>query len=123
MKIEWNKVTKLSQLVAVVLFVLVYYYGFYLGRQVGITKILGSKTNDVVFVCEDNKSIHAVFYDRGVKVGLPKESETFLLQTISASGARFANTDESLVFWNKGKGAFIMRNNEADPNFKNCKTN
>lgn len=123
MKIEWNKVTKLSQLVAVVLFVLVYYYGFYLGRQVGITKILGSETNDVVFVCEDNRSIHAVFYDQGVKVGLPKEPETFLLQTTAASGARFANTDESLVFWNKGNDAFIMRNNETDPNFKNCKIN
>jgi membrane-bound inhibitor of C-type lysozyme len=122
MKIEWNKVTKLSQLVAVVLFVLVYYYGFYLGRQVGITKILGTKTNDVVFLCEGNISIHAVFYERGVKIGLPKEPETFLLQNISASGARFANTDESLVFWNKGNGAFIMRNNETDANFNNCKT-
>jgi membrane-bound inhibitor of C-type lysozyme len=122
MKIELNKVTKLSQLVAVVLFVFVYYYGFYLGRQVGIIKILGSKTNDVVFVCDGNKSIHAVFYERGVKVGFPKEPQTFLLQTISASGARFANTDESLVFWNKGNEAFIMRNNETDPNFNNCKT-
>jgi membrane-bound inhibitor of C-type lysozyme len=122
MKIEWNKVTKLSQFIAIVLFVLIYYYGFYLGRQVGITKILGVTKNDVVFVCDENKSIHAVFYERGVRVGFPKEPELFLLQTISASGARYANVDESLVFWNKGDEVLIMHNNEMDLSFKNCKT-
>lgn len=123
MKLEWNKVTKFSQILAIVLFVFVYLYGFYLGRQVGIAKILGMVRSDVVFVCDGGKSIHALFYDRGVRVGFPKEPESFLLQTISASGARYANTDESLVFWNKGNEAFIMKNNEADLNFKNCKTN
>ncbi len=122
MEIEWNKVTKLSQIVAIVLFVLVYYYGFYLGRQTGIVKILGETTNDVVFVCDENKSVHAVFYDRGVKVGFPNEPESFLLQTISASGARYANLDESLVFWNKGDGVTVLRNNQVDENFKGCKT-
>lgn len=31
MKIEWNKVTKLSQIVSIVLFVAVFALGFYLG--------------------------------------------------------------------------------------------
>jgi membrane-bound inhibitor of C-type lysozyme len=30
-----------------------------------------------------------------------------LSQVVSASGARYANADESFVFWNKGDGAFI----------------
>ncbi len=121
MKIEWNKVTRFSQFAAVVLFVFIFYYGFYLGRQVGITKILGGAVNDVVFVCDENKSIHALFYERAVKVNFPIEPEHFLLQTVSASGARYANSDESLVFWNKGNEALIMRNNVMDLNFKNCK--
>lgn len=122
MQIQWTKVTRLSKIVAVVLFVGVYYYGFYLGHQVSRTKILGVEVNRVIFHCEAGKSIQATFYERGVKVGFPKEPESFLLQTISASGARYANLDESLVFWNKGNEVIIMRNNQMDSNFKNCKT-
>jgi len=36
MKIEWNKVTRLSQIVAVVLFVGVFCFGLFLGRKVGV---------------------------------------------------------------------------------------
>lgn len=122
MKIEWNKVTKFSQVVAIILFVGVYYYGFYLGSQVRTAKIFGEKVNDVVFVCDAGKSIHAVFYKQGVHVSIPKEEDEFLLQTISGSGARYARSDESLVFWNKGDEALIMRNNQMDFSFKNCKT-
>lgn len=35
MKIEWNKVTRLSQIVAVVLFLAVFGVGFWLGDQHG----------------------------------------------------------------------------------------
>jgi hypothetical protein len=34
-----------------------------------------------------------------------------LKQTISASGVRYANKDESFVFWNKGNGALVLENN------------
>ena len=30
-----------------------------------------------------------------------------VLHALSASGARYANPDESLVFWNKGNTAFL----------------
>jgi hypothetical protein len=33
MKIEWNKVTKFSQFVAIVLFVAVFFVGFFVGRR------------------------------------------------------------------------------------------
>ena len=121
-KIEWNKVTKLSQVVAIILFVGVYFYGFYLGSQVRTAKIFGEKVSDVVFSCDAGKSIHAVFYKQGVHISPANEEDNFLLQTISASGARYANSDESLVFWNKGNESFILRNNQMDPNYKNCKT-
>ena len=41
-----------------------------------------------------------------------------LLQAISASGARYANTDESFVFWTKGNTAFIEENHKTT--FKDC---
>jgi len=34
-----------------------------------------------------------------------------LPQTISASGTRYATSDESIVFWSKGESAFITENN------------
>jgi membrane-bound inhibitor of C-type lysozyme len=34
-----------------------------------------------------------------------------LAQTISADGVRYANTDESFVFWSKGNGVLVLENN------------
>jgi hypothetical protein len=33
MKIEWNKVTKFSQIVAIILFLIVFFLGFYIGLK------------------------------------------------------------------------------------------
>ena len=62
------------------------------------------------FVCDGGKSIGAVFV-----AGPPARAELQLSdgrrlrlpQAISASGARYANADASVVFWNKGRTAFI----------------
>ncbi len=35
-----------------------------------------------------------------------------LPQTISADGGRYANADESFVFWSKGNGALVLENNQ-----------
>lgn len=35
-----------------------------------------------------------------------------LPQTLSADGARYANADESFVFWNKGNGALVLEQNK-----------
>ncbi len=121
MKIIWNKVTRLSQLVAIVLFVGVFFVGIVFGRQMGVKSVLGQSIKDAVFQCDEGKSIHAVFYERAVRIGLPEDPEVFLMSIISGSGARYANTDESFVFWNKGDEALIMRDNEMDLGFKNCK--
>jgi membrane-bound inhibitor of C-type lysozyme len=118
MKIEWNKVTKLSQIVAIALFICVFYWGFYLGRQVALSKVLGREVNSVVFQCDDNKPIKAVFYKNSVRVNLDKKEEVFLPQTISASGARYANDNESIIFWNKGDTAFVEEGGVTT--FTNC---
>jgi hypothetical protein len=41
-----------------------------------------------------------------------------LPQTVSADGGRYANADESIVFWNRGDTAFITENNVQT--YANC---
>ena len=88
------------------------------------------------FVCDSNRTIDAEFYDDETEVATSSDSNqppvpsgsvklTFaggttvdLPQTISADGARYANADETFIFWNKGDGAFIEENGQTT--FSNC---
>lgn len=77
----------------------------------------------VNYVCPSGASIKAAFYEGESKPGTENEPpvpggrveislsdgrDLILAQTISASGIRYTNDDESLIFWSKGSGAFIM---------------
>lgn len=62
------------------------------------------------FECPDGKSIYAGFSEKSVALALSDGRELTLPQTISGSGARYANEGETIVFWNKGTGAFIEEN-------------
>jgi membrane-bound inhibitor of C-type lysozyme len=66
--------------------------------------------NSATFNCAENKIINADFYKNKVKIEINDGRSRSLPQTISASGARYANADESFVFWNKGDTAFIEEN-------------
>lgn len=65
------------------------------------------------FECANSSFIDAEFINKKEKTGnsvnlvLSDERKFSLMQVISASGARYANADESFVFWNKGDTAFI----------------
>ncbi|HLX29532.1 MAG TPA: MliC family protein [Casimicrobiaceae bacterium] len=62
------------------------------------------------FQCNGGKSIVAVFENGAssrVDLTLSDGRHLALPQALSASGARYANADESVVFWNKGNTAFI----------------
>lgn len=120
MKLEWNKVTKFSQAVAVILFVAVFFVGLILGRKVENKSILGEPVNSVKFVCAENKLIYVDFYKNFVHLETEAWKSLYLPQTISASGARFANEDESIVFWNKGNTAFITEGDPNNPTYKDC---
>ena len=76
--------------------------------------------NSVTFGCTGNKTIHALFFKEKVELTLSDGRHMLLLQAISASGARYANTDEVFVFWNKGNTAFIEEDNKTT--FKDCIT-
>jgi membrane-bound inhibitor of C-type lysozyme len=63
------------------------------------------------FTCVNGSYIDAAFNNsenpKNVSLTLSDERKYTLPQVMSASGARYANQDESFVFWNKGDTAFI----------------
>lgn len=79
------------------------------------------QVKEVFFQCAGDKSIQAKFYpqnDQRVDLFLSDGRVLQLPRAISASGARYANEDESVVFWNKGDTAFITENDKTT--FANC---
>ena len=91
--------------------------------------------NTVGYTCDNNKTIGAEFYDNEkaqsvtpgqppiptgyVKLTLDTGAKMTLNQTISADGGRYANPDESFVFWDKGNTAMVLENNK-EVNYTNC---
>ena len=41
-------------------------------------------------------------------------------QAMSASGARYANKDETFVFWNKGDTAFVTEGKDEAQTYADC---
>jgi membrane-bound inhibitor of C-type lysozyme len=77
---------------------------------VGLAGVVRAETIHARFVCGDDKAIDAVFSNGSesrVRLSLSDGRRLVLPQARSASGARYANADESIVFWNKGDTAFI----------------
>jgi membrane-bound inhibitor of C-type lysozyme len=80
----------------------------------------------VTYICNDGETMEATFYkgqpkpiepgeppapSGRVKLVLSDGRNLDLPQTISADGSRYANSDESFVFWIKGDGAIVRENN------------
>ena len=76
--------------------------------------------NSVTYSCEGGKTIQAKFYKDKVDLKLSDDRTLTLPQAISASGARYANDDESIVFWEKGATSFMTENDKET--FKDCKS-
>jgi len=78
-----------------------------------IAQTVPAKPPDVIraaFACEGGRAIDAEFDNAPkplVRLGLSDGRAMALPQALSASGARYANADESIVFWNKGDTAFL----------------
>jgi len=74
--------------------------------------------NPANFNCSENKKIQALFFKDRVELSLSDGRNMLISQAVSASGVRYANTDESFVFWNKGDTAFVNEGNKTT--FKDC---
>jgi membrane-bound inhibitor of C-type lysozyme len=77
-------------------------------------------TAEAAFKCDDDKSIEAVFYPEKVDLSLSDGRSVELPQTMSGSGARYANADETMVFWNKGNTAFITEGSDGKETYSGC---
>lgn len=88
----------------------------------------------VAFACDGKKGIIATFYKGEPRVTsldrVPKPGGSVALalsdgrmmtlpQTISADGGRYANADESFVFWGKGNGALVLEGGK-EHNYTGC---
>lgn len=70
------------------------------------------------FTCNGGKSIQATFAGNYVSLVLSDSRKLSLPHALSANGARFANANQSFVFWNVGNTAFIEENNVQT--YSNC---
>ncbi len=91
--------------------------------------------NKVAYMCNESKTIDASYYESPAKpasvVGQPPTPNGYaklilsdgraldLPQTISASGARYANADETFIFWSKGNGALVLEEGK-EKNYIGC---
>ena len=65
---------------------------------------------DVSYMCAEDKALVAIYREGSVSLKLSDGRDLALPQVIAASGIRYANEDESFVFWSKGESAFIEEN-------------
>ena len=90
--------------------------------------------NTVGYSCEQGKSLVAEYFDgptRAAPNGMPIPGGRVVLtladgkrldlpQTLSGSGIRYANADESFIFWSKGDTAFVEEGPSQTQTYKGC---
>ncbi|MCC2631190.1 MAG: hypothetical protein K0S38_999 [Candidatus Paceibacter sp.] len=142
-KFSWNKVTWYSQVLAVVLFVGVFYIGFSLGEQsardtkdmesplvtlADTNNATGSNADHGVdliseadFTCAASKTLHVHYYPNRVSLKSNDDRTIELAQTASPTGgARYANKEETIAFLNKGNSAYLWEAGKTT--FADCYT-
>lgn len=88
------------------------------------------------YVCDGNVTMSATYYDMpnailatseatptttgSVTINLPADRTVSLKQTIAASGVRYANDDQSIEFWNKGRGVTFTEKSITPDVYTNC---
>lgn len=66
------------------------------------------------YSCNTKKTLTATYTPQfdSVTVALSDGRSMTLPKTISADGMRYANSDESFIFWGKGNGALVLEHNQ-----------
>jgi membrane-bound inhibitor of C-type lysozyme len=128
-----NKITKVIEIICVIVIaVAVVFLILHFHKS---TTISNSPVATVLYSCDGGKTITASYYQGAtaptpasgqeptptgsVSLTLADGSTMTLAQTISADGARYANADESFVFWEKGNSVMVLENG-AEKNYTGC---
>jgi membrane-bound inhibitor of C-type lysozyme len=70
--------------------------------------------------CKAGKTVVATYYADKVSIALSDGRSMTLPQTASGSGVRYAAPGEALVFWNKGRTAFITEGKSSRSTYADC---
>ena len=119
-----NSKSKLPLIIGALIIVVLLGGGFFLfrngslspsGPEVTAEPTLAPQESSVQanFTCSDDKTIEATFNngaESNVNLVLSDGTTINLPRAVSGSGARYANADESIVFWNQGNEAFLEEN-------------
>lgn len=117
---EFNKVTRFSMITAIVLYLIVFGVGFFLGRYYqSVQTVANPKQGAVSFVCDGNKIINVIFFTDRVALSLSDGKNLLLTQkSLSGATAEYANENESVIFWNQGETASV--NEDGLNTYNNC---
>lgn len=121
-------VTAFSKWLTLILFITLPIAGFFFGMKyqqmlsTAPSILIEKKEKEIkaTYECAQGKSITTVYFDDKVKLNLSDGREFTFNQAMAASGARFANQDQSLVFWNKGNTAFFQEGEKIT--YQDCLT-
>ena len=97
--------------------------GIGLAHCTDLTSMVNETRSEVTFVCRAGKSINATFFprvDSYVDLKLSDGRTLSVPHALSASGARYANADETFVFWNRGETAFITEGTSGQETYGGC---
>jgi len=75
----------------------------------------------VTYTCEGGKSISALFSETKADITLSDNRAFTLALSEAASGAKYANEDESVVFWTKDYGAFFEEGTPLVTTYAGCR--
>ncbi len=113
-----------------------FWYLFFFPKKTNTLPQEDTSVAKVTYACSGKKIIAAEYFQdksipKPVVAGEPpvptgkvqlsfvSGEEMTLSQTLSADGMRYANKDESFVFWGKGNGAIVLENG-SEKNYKGC---
>jgi membrane-bound inhibitor of C-type lysozyme len=93
-----------------------------LAAAIALTALAETPVATAIFKCQGGKSIEATFYASSVSLKLSDGRSLTVPQAMSGSGARYANKDETFVFWNKGDTAFVTEGKDGKETYSGCAT-
>ena len=111
-----------SQIALTALAVILVAGWLFFNRDAIFTRPAGQEVQNIIasFLCKDSKSVIATFSSADAALTLSDGRTMTLPRAQSADGARYANADESVVFWNVGNTAFITEGKDGAETYSGC---